>query len=276
MVVALLLFVNVQLLLLNLRSDLFEEQPHYLRRQASPTQSDNEHVKGEMENENTVVVQLRTKTKKRRRRRRRRRRKRGEREDEQEKTADAMTSSDALPPDALPPEFEVVTSVRASHPAVLPSKMRSRLARALGSSRINGTSQVVARFTRVPSWLTSESEAEEPPLRDERNEAGQRTLTYRSASAHCLFSERTNSNVFLVSHRSKYWKQNLAASAQETAVELRALLSGKAHCPLPVRGQLGPSSGAGILAETQPPEVSFLVPMRNHVVRTIVKRIKAF
>ena len=71
-----LLFVNVQLLLLNLRSDLFEEQPHYLRRQASPTQSDNEHVKGEMENENTVVVQLRTKTKKRRRRRRRRRRKR--------------------------------------------------------------------------------------------------------------------------------------------------------------------------------------------------------
>lgn len=129
---------------------------------------------------------------------------------------------------------------------------RQMLAEAFGLDGANGTSQVSSRFTSIPAWLREPEHAVDPAA-DIDDAAASMPLS----GVPCLFSEATGRNVFLVAASTAEWETLQTGAFGPLLAEL---LSGKRRCPLPKAGQ-AMNSGS--------PEVSFIVPMHDHVSLTL-------
>jgi len=181
---------------------------------------------------------------------------------------------------------------------------RAALAEALGRGGANFSAQVSPRFARVPAWVWAGGASRLP--KQARSRSGSSSGSSGSGSSGigsggggggedddrsaellaglgggvpCLFSEATGRNVFLVAAATDEW-----AALQRGKVSgplLAELLSGQRRCPRPTAGQLGPSAEASLLSRGwggdggggggggRPPEVSFIIPMHDHVSITL-------
>jgi hypothetical protein len=169
---------------------------------------------------------------------------------------------------------------------------RNLLAHALGEQGANGTQQVSSRFIRVPVWLNEKKWNKQKRMKmfrtqsssssssvtsllslraqQEMSEMEEDALMYRNIP--CLYSEATGKNVFLVAANSEEWRE--LQSGTTTGPKLVELLNGKIKCPLPVAGQKGMTSSSAAVSSfigvgNTSPEVSFIIPMHDHVELTL-------
>lgn len=166
------------------------------------------------------------------------------------------------------------------------------MAYAFGEQGANGTQQISSSFVRVPIWLNekkifklklerkkklaTKSQSIEASLslrtQQEINQNIQDSLIYKNIP--CLYSETTGKNVFLVAANSEEWHE--LQSGSTTGPQLVELLNGKIKCPLPLAGQKGMSSSSSLSPSAllgggggTTPEVSFIIPMHDHVELTL-------
>ena len=170
---------------------------------------------------------------------------------------------------------------------------RRALAEALGAAGANHSAQVFSRFTNIPPWLTATLGAPEqlgwanggssPNGQSRASSAEEASLAAAAAfsaselellggrGVPCLFSEATGRNVFLVAAATSEWE---ALQAGPAADLLGELLAGRRRCPLPRAGQRGGgAAGSGwsqaAAAAAAATEVSFIIPMHDHVSITL-------
>lgn len=181
---------------------------------------------------------------------------------------------------------------------------RNLLASSFGIDGANGTTQVLSKFIKIPNWLNHQKliklkskskfikerkrlkslsilslggKAEEEGgefLYDYKDKEGKNINHDLYSNIPCLYSDFTEKNVFLVAANSQEWKE--LQSNIKTGPILVELLNGKLKCPLPIAGQKGMSSSSSSsssfindLTHSTQPEVSFIIPMHDHVDLTL-------
>ena len=233
-VILLLLFVNLQLLLLVIRSTENEESiihssPKPKRRNFASTKSD-----VEVKSWQTMVWPFK-----------------------ERKEVKSRKDHSAEQEQSLAHRIVSMSVLKDFATYRLSSNQRDRLAFALMASGANGSSQILSRFTKIPSWIhlsQDQNNGIDMAQKGIQNNLDNEEGLEDDSSVPCLYSEQSGRNVFLVAAGTDNWERVLASSAKSRSSKIHHFVSGEKRCPLPVAGQKGSS--------TETPEVSFIIPSK--------------